>query len=71
LKEWFVKVRNKDARSNRSDNEGEYDGSDEKEVKSPSNKEVLEALDVLKAIHHQGNNFNIQYKYTSSIFPEY
>lgn len=42
----------------------EDDESDEDEVKPLSNKEVLEALDVLRrAVHRRSNNFNVQYEY--------
>ncbi|KAE9537667.1 hypothetical protein AGLY_006690 [Aphis glycines] len=51
-----------------NNNDEEDDESDEEEVdvvvKPPSNKEVLEALDVIRrAVHHRDNNFNIQYEY--------
>ncbi|KAL4096621.1 hypothetical protein QTP88_021540 [Uroleucon formosanum] len=55
-----------------NNNDEENDESDEKVevvVKPPSNKEVLEALDVIRrAVHHRGNNFNIQYEYEQYIF---
>lgn len=56
-----------------NNNDEENDESDEEEVdvvvKPPSNKEVLEALDVIRrAVHHRGNNFNIQYEYEQYIF---
>jgi len=56
-------------------NEEEIGDSDEKEVadvivKPPTNKKVLETLEVLKrAIYHQSINFNMQ-KSTSSILTE-
>ncbi|CAI6372202.1 unnamed protein product [Macrosiphum euphorbiae] len=58
---------------NDKDNDEENDESDEEEVdvvvKPPSNNEVLEALDVIRrAVHHRGNNFNIQYEYEQYIF---
>jgi len=41
---------------------------DKKEVKPPSNKEVLKTLEVLmKAVQHRGNNFNIQSEYEQYI----
>ncbi|KAL4121290.1 hypothetical protein QTP88_013834 [Uroleucon formosanum] len=47
-----------------NNNDEENDESDEEVdivVKPPSNKEFLEALDVIRrAVHHRGNNFNIQ-----------
>lgn len=54
-------------------NDEENDESDEEEVdvvvKPPSNKKVLEALDVIRrTVHHRGNNFNIQYEYEQYIF---
>jgi len=37
-------------------------------VKPPSNKEVLEALEVLtRAVHHRGTDFNMQYEYERCI----
>lgn len=37
-------------------------------VKPPSNKEVLEALDVLRrTVHHRGTNFNVQFQYEQYI----
>ncbi|CAI6374557.1 unnamed protein product [Macrosiphum euphorbiae] len=58
---------------NDEDNDEENDESDEEEVdvvvKPPSNKEALEALEVIRrAVHHRGNNFNIQYEYEQYIF---
>jgi len=55
-----------------NNNDEENDESDEEVdvvVKPPSNKKVLEALDVIRrAVHHRGNNFNTQYEYEQYIF---
>lgn len=51
-----------------SEEKNDESDDDEEEVKPPSNKESLDALEVLrKAVRHRGNNFNIQYEYEQYI----
>lgn len=54
-----------------SNNEGEDDERDEEEVKPPSNKKVLEALDVFgRTVHHRSTNLNVHFEY-EQLFLEY